>query len=76
MKINNPIDNSDFIDTMEFSDDDEFVLTEWGCLYSVLTDYGIDVSHIPGRVGQHIVEDFMEAMVKSGYVGKNEDDQC
>ena len=50
--------------------DEKYTLTEWGCLYAVLTDYGIDVSHISGNVGRHIVEDFMEAMVRAGYVGK------
>lgn len=59
----------------EFPDDAEFVLTEWGCLSAVLSDYGIDFSHISGRVGQHIVEDFMEMMEKSGYIAKvNKDD--
>ena len=57
-------------EVMEFKDDDVFVLTEWGCLYSVLSDYDIDVSHIPGKVGKHIVEDFMELMETSGYVVK------
>ncbi len=49
-------------------DEEEYVLSEWGCLYITLTDYGINVDHISGRVGQHIVEDFMEAMTKAGYV--------
>lgn len=57
-------------EVMEFKDDDVFGFTEWGCLYSVLSDYGIDVSHIPGKVGSHIVEDFMELMEESGYVAK------
>lgn len=43
-------------------------ITEWGCLYLCLTDYGIDVSKIPGRVGKHIVEDFMDSMCKAGYI--------
>ena len=69
------MDNKELVsDEMEFNDDTEFVLTEWECLMMVLSDYGIDVSHIPGRVGKHIVEDFMELMVKLGYVGKKEED--
>lgn len=60
-------------EVMEFNEDDMFVLTEWGCLLCVLNDYGIDVTHIPGRVGNHIVEDFMDMMVKCGYIGKKED---
>lgn len=54
-------------------DDVKFVLTEWGCLSSVLTDYGVDVSRVTGKIGEHIVEDFMELMVKCGYIGKVED---
>lgn len=49
-----------------------FVMTEWGCLSSVLAEYGIDVSHITARVGTHIVEDFMDAMCKAGYLEKKE----
>ena len=66
--------NIEFDENVEFNDDDVFGFTEWGCLYSVLSDYGIDVSHIPGRVGKHIVEDFMEMMVEAGYVARNEED--
>ena len=51
-------------------DNEEYMLTEWGCLSSVLDDYGIDTSHIKGKVGKHIVEDFMDAMVKAGFVSK------
>ena len=53
--------------------EERYVLTPWGCLYSVLTDYGIDVEHVPGRVGQHIVDDFMDAMVKAGHVIEHKD---
>ena len=51
---------------------EEYVLSEWGCLASVLMEYGIDVSHITGRIGEHIVEDFMDAMCNAGYVSKKE----
>lgn len=56
--------------------EEQYVLTEWGCLGSTLKEYGIDVSHITGRVGKHIVDDFMDAMCKAGYVEKkgNEDE--
>ena len=30
--------------------EENYKLTEWGFLYGVLTEYGIDVSHITGRV--------------------------
>ena len=56
-----------------YDDDDKFVLTEWGCLSSVLTDYGVDVSRVTGKIGEHIVEDFMELMCECGYIGRAED---
>ena len=56
-----------------FDDDVKFMLSEWGCLHSVLTDYGVDISRVTGKIGEHIVEDFMELMVKCGYIGKAED---
>jgi len=52
-------------------EDEAYVLTPWGCLYAVLHDYGIDAEHISGKVGKHIVEDFMELMVRAGYVLTN-----
>jgi hypothetical protein len=54
--------------------EEQYVITEWGCLGSTLKEYGIDVSHITGRVGKHIVDDFMDAMCKAGYVVKREND--
>ena len=48
------------------------MLTPWGCLYSVLNDYGVDVERIPSRVGEHIVEDFMDALVMAGHLVKME----
>ena len=65
---------SDINISSETTEEEEmYVLTPWGCLYSVLTDYNIPVDSVPGRVGEHIVEDFMEAMAKAGYVAKAED---
>jgi len=60
----------------EDEEDEEvkYVITPWGCLVSVLLGYGIDVSHFKGRVGEHIVEDFMEAMEKAGYITKSEEE--
>jgi len=54
-------------------DEEKWVLTEWGCMDVTLQEYGFDTSHIPGKVGKHMVEDFMERMVRAGYVGKKED---
>lgn len=61
-------------DNEVFDDDAKFMLSEWGCLSSVLTDYGVDVSRVTCKIGEHIVEDFMELMVKCGYIKKAEDD--
>lgn len=55
--------------------EEQYVLTEWGCLGSTLKEYGVDVSHITGRVGKHIVDDFMDAMCKAGYVEKKENEE-
>lgn len=53
----------------ERSDDEErYVLSEWGCLSLTLNEYGINTDKISGRVGKHIVEDFMELMCKAGYI--------
>ena len=56
-----------------YDDDVMFVLSEWGCLHSVLSDYGINVDHIKGKIGEHIVEDFLELMCECGYIRKTED---
>ena len=50
--------------------EEEYVLTPWGCLSAVLYDYGIETDHIKGKVGEHIVDDFMDAMTVAGYVSK------
>ena len=57
----------------ESLEDEKFVLTPWGCLSSVLTDYGVDWSHLTPTMGKHMVEDFMDAMVTAGHVRKAED---
>ena len=50
--------------------EETYVLTPWGILSATLDDYGIDTSHIRGRVGNHIVEDFMANMVKAGHIAE------
>lgn len=49
-------------------EDESYHLTPWGCLYCTLKDYGINCDHISGRVGAHIVDDFMELMIKHGNI--------
>lgn len=58
---------------MKNKNEDRYTLTPWGCLYMVLTDYGIDVNSVPGIVGKHIVEDFMEEMCKTGYAERRDE---
>lgn len=58
---------------MEKKSEEKYVLTPMGCLFGVLLDYVgpdylLDIRKIQGRVGEHIVEDFMDAMVKSGHL--------
>lgn len=55
--------------------EERYQLTKWGCLYAVLCDYGIDVNRISGKVGEHIVDDFMELMQKNGYVVRHEENE-
>ena len=55
-------------------------LTPMGCLYAVLLDYVgpdhlLDIRKIQGRVGEHIVEDFMDAMERQGYLRKGNDER-
>ena len=62
---------------MEKKSEEKYVLTPMGCLYAVLLDYVgpdhlLDIRKIQGRVGEHIVEDFMDAMVTAGYLVKAE----
>lgn len=52
--------------------EEKCVLSEWGCLSVTLNDYGFNTDNISGRVGKHIVEDFMDAMCRAGYVAKSE----
>jgi hypothetical protein len=50
-----------------------FRLTPWGCLEAILKDYGVDVSWMTGRVGEHMVEDFMDLMCRQGHIKRAED---
>lgn len=55
-------------------EDVKYRLTPWGCLCAVLMDYGIDVGRISGKVGGHIVDDFMEVMEVAGYIMKDDEE--
>lgn len=69
--INWTISEDDITD----DDDVKYVLSPWGCLSVVLEDYGINISRISGKVGSHIVEDFMELMEKAGYILECDDNE-
>ena len=63
--------------TMEKRSEEKYRVTPMGCLYAVLLDYVgpdhlLDIRKIQGRVGEHIVEDFMDAMIRTGYLAKTE----
>ena len=69
--INWTISEDDIAD----DDDVKYVLSPWGCLSVVLEDYGIDISRISGKVGSHIVEDFLELLEKAGHILKCDDNE-
>lgn len=53
---------------MGTENEEEYTLTPWGCLMAVLHDYGVDVDFITARIGEHMVNDFMDLLVKRGYL--------
>lgn len=55
----------------EFNDDDNFHLTEQGCMYAALNDFGINVSTVMAKA---IADRFMELMVLHGHAKKAEDE--
>lgn len=57
----------------EWNDDGPFQLTPWGCMIAVFDDYNIDWSHLTGKMGEHLVNDFMDLMQAQGYVVKADD---
>lgn len=52
---------------------DMWSLSPWAILMTVLEDYGIDTSDITLKIGEHLVEDFMEGMECHGYVRHQND---
>ena len=56
-------------------EDEYYTLTMWGCPSAVLEEYGFDTNHISGRVGEHIVEDYMDQLEQCGYLKKKEQDE-
>ena len=62
-------------DLTETEEEEKYTWTPWGCFYVVLKEYKVDCDWISGKVGTHIVEDFMENMEKCGYISKAEKDE-
>ena len=54
-------------------DNVEYTFTPWGCLACILDEYGVDITGVTGKIGEHLVEDFMELMEKCGYVRRTDD---
>lgn len=50
------------------NEEEKYVLTPWGCMMAVLMDYGINISHITPKMGEHMVTDFLEYMVAAGHI--------
>lgn len=67
--------NVEYYEDVFDEDEERYVLTPWGCLYCVLNDYNIDTNHITGKMGEHIVNDFMEVMETAGYLVKGIDNE-
>lgn len=49
-------------------DNTTFTLTIWGCLAAVMADYNINFDHITPKIGEHMGNDLMELLEKSGYL--------
>ena len=55
--------------------EENYRLTPWWCLMATLRDYNVDTTHVTPKMGEHIVNDFMELMVKQGYITKGDDNE-
>jgi hypothetical protein len=55
-------------------DEKKYTLTPWGCMRAILSDYGYDPDRLTPTVGTHMVEDFLAAMERAGYIGKAEEE--
>lgn len=56
-------------------EDTEYRPTLYRCLLYVMKDYNIDVSHITPKMAEHLFEDFMEKLIRAGYVDRREDNE-
>ena len=52
------------------NEDEVYHLTPWGCMVAIMEDYAVDISHITPKMGEHMVEDFMNLMCEQGHVGR------
>lgn len=55
----------------EVPDEEEvYVLTPYGVLLAVMDDYNINIDHLTPKMAEHLFEDFMEVLMKQGYVSR------
>lgn len=54
-------------------DDEKFVITPPSLLYKTLKDYGVDPGEWYPVIWGHIYEDFMDGLVRAGYVMKEDE---
>lgn len=64
--------DQDNISKTDDEDDGKYVITEHALLYTVLKEYGIVVGEWYPKMWKHIYEDFMENLLKAGYIKKKE----
>ena len=55
----------------EENKEETYRLSLLGCLFTVLTDYGINISGITPKMGEHMVNDLMEIFEKQGYLRRD-----
>ena len=50
----------------------EVMLSIFGCILAIADDYGINMSHITPKIGEHMADDLMDLLCKQGYLTKAE----
>ena len=70
-----PMTSGEVAQKAQDDEDVVYALTPWGCLLCVLEEYGIDTRGITDKIGQHMVDDFMAIMEKSGNVRRVEENK-
>lgn len=66
------MENIENVNEEEYKDDEMYVITPHCLLYETLKDYGIEVGPWLPKMWDHIFNDFMEGLCKSGYISKGD----